>query len=46
MCCRLVEECGADDVQDLSAHFFFNALKGVSNWPSLAIGVAAQKVQV
>ncbi|KAL5427624.1 hypothetical protein PMIN07_009108 [Paraphaeosphaeria minitans] len=31
---------------DLSAHFFFNALKKVSSWQSLAIGVAAQKVQV
>ncbi|KAF2254933.1 hypothetical protein BU26DRAFT_475483 [Trematosphaeria pertusa] len=30
----------------LSAHFFFNALKKISNWPSLAIGKAAQKVQV
>jgi hypothetical protein len=30
----------------LSAHFFFNALKRVSDWPSLAIGKAAQKVQV
>ncbi|KAJ4299631.1 hypothetical protein N0V90_004877 [Kalmusia sp. IMI 367209] len=30
----------------LSAHFFFNALKKVKNWPQLAIGKAAQKVQV
>ncbi|KAF2440149.1 hypothetical protein P171DRAFT_435939 [Karstenula rhodostoma CBS 690.94] len=31
---------------DLSAHFFFNALKRVKSWENLAIGVAAQKVQV
>ena len=29
-----------------SAHFFYNALKRVSHWPSLEIGKAAQKVQV
>ncbi|KAF2704290.1 hypothetical protein K504DRAFT_442414 [Pleomassaria siparia CBS 279.74] len=29
-----------------SAHFFFNALEKINDWPSLAIGKAAQKVQV
>ncbi|KAF1979076.1 hypothetical protein BU23DRAFT_448583, partial [Bimuria novae-zelandiae CBS 107.79] len=31
---------------DLSAHFFFNALKRVKNWQTIPIGRAAQKVQV
>lgn len=35
-----------DCYKDLSAHYFFNALKRVSGWQTMAIGRAAQKVQV